>query len=242
MKEKAKVGDVVKGWKIVEIYLTKLGNQQVSMAKVESTLNDKKSEYRLTLLTNGQVGWPDRRRPDLIKKNTTHGLSKTRLYRIWKGMKNRCYNPKQSSYDRYGGRDIIICKEWQEDFLNFKKWADENGYDDTLTLDRINIDGNYEPSNCRWSTWGKQCENKSTRLDFEEYEAFGEKKSIYEWSHNDRCSVSTACLHYRIRAGWEIERAITTPSERGGQFNYKKFYEYVKKNNPDIIKQYLSSI
>jgi transcription elongation factor Elf1 len=88
-------------------------------------------------------------RENKIRSNTKHGLSNTRLYKIWKDIKKRCYNKKATAYKNYGGRGITVCKEW-EIFLNFYNWAINNNYNSHLCIDRINNDGNYEPSNCRW--------------------------------------------------------------------------------------------
>jgi hypothetical protein len=87
----------------------------------------------------------------IAKRNTTHGGTYERLYRILSGMKVRCYQKQDHAYPRYGGRGIKICDEWL-DYPTFKKWALSNGYRDTLTIDRIDTDGNYEPSNCQWIT------------------------------------------------------------------------------------------
>jgi hypothetical protein len=84
--------------------------------------------------------------------NFKHGLIKTRLYSIYRKMKNRCYNSGSEDYKGYGGRGIIICQEWLNDFRVFHKWALENGYADDLSIDRIDVHGNYTPSNCKWST------------------------------------------------------------------------------------------
>ena len=78
-------------------------------------------------------------------------------------MKGRIKYPSTNSYDRYGGRGIKVCEEWEKDFTAFAKWALNNGYSDELTLDRINPDGDYEPSNCRWTTWKQQARNRSKR-------------------------------------------------------------------------------
>lgn len=94
-----------------------------------------------------------------------HGMSGTRIYRIWQKMKGRCYykNDKKH-YPHYGARGIKVCDEWKDDFTNFYNWAMENGYTDELTLDRIDVDGNYEPSNCRWATLEEQSYNKRNTL------------------------------------------------------------------------------
>lgn len=113
------------------------------------------------------------------KRTTTHGYCGTRLYSIYNGMKDRCCNPKNTAYKNYGGRGITICEEWLNSFLIFKDWASNNGYADKLTIDRIDVNGNYEPSNCRWITFKEQQQNKQTT---HYYEIGGEKKSISQWA------------------------------------------------------------
>lgn len=95
---------------------------------------------------------------------TTHGQTigyrRSRLHSIWHGMKNRCLNPNTNRFKIYGGRGIRICKEWLNSFEEFYKWAINNGYDKNLTIDRINNNKGYEPSNCRWVTYSEQRRNQ----------------------------------------------------------------------------------
>ena len=101
----------------------------------------------------------------LEKCRTKHGYRHTRLYGIWAGIKRRCYNPHEKTYEYYGGRGIRICDEWLNDFEKFNEWAFANGYDENAkrgdcTIDRINVDGDYEPTNCRWVDMNIQAKNK----------------------------------------------------------------------------------
>lgn len=124
----------------------------------------------------------------------THGMTNTRIYKIYKDIKRRCYNPNCSFYNRYGGRGITICDEWLNDFMNFYNWSMANGYEDNLTIDRINVNGNYEPSNCRWIDYKAQARNRrNNRL----YTHNGETKCISEWAEITGIPYST--LSSRIK-------------------------------------------
>lgn len=94
------------------------------------------------------------------QKSTIHGLRHHRIYKIWDGIKQRCFNKNNCNYFKYGEVGITICNEWREDFLNFYNWSLQNGYKDNLSIDRINNDGNYEPNNCRWTTRETQQRNQ----------------------------------------------------------------------------------
>lgn len=146
------------------------------------------------------------------KVNFKHGFKNTRLYKVWDSMKKRCYNSNSPSYKYYGGRGITICDEWKNDFKSFHDWAFANGYDENAeymkcTIDRIDVNGNYEPSNCRWVTCKEQARNR-TNNRLIEYN--GEKLTLIEWA--ERLKIKYTILHQRIRKyGWSIERAFTTP-------------------------------
>ena len=122
-----------------------------------------------------------------------HGKTNTKLYSVWSGMIQRCTNCKASNYKRYGGRGIRVYDEWRENFISFHDWAMENGYEEGLSLDRINNEGNYEPSNCRWVTIKQQQNNMRTN-HVVEYN--GIKHTIAEWARI--LNVNHETLRYRI--------------------------------------------
>ena len=99
-----------------------------------------------------------------ISVQVTHGQTKTKLYYVWNSMRMRCRNPNTNNYHNYGGRGITVCKEWNESFEPFYEWAIFNGYKHGLTIDRINNDSNYDPSNCRWATYKEQAANTRKTL------------------------------------------------------------------------------
>lgn len=140
--------------------------------------------------------------------NKKHGGFGTRLYRIYRGMWQRCYDKKVSQYPRYGGRGISICDEWMGEtgFERFREWSYANGYDDLLTIDRINNDGNYSPDNCRWCTQKEQQNNRMCNVLLT---VDGETHTMAEWSDISGINVST--IKSRHNAGWNDYDIIHTP-------------------------------
>ena len=136
-------------------------------------------------------------------KPKTHGLSKTRIYQIWADMKDRCNNKNNSAYKDYGGRGIKVCKKWLTDFTSFHTWAIDNGYSDNLTIDRINVDGNYEPNNCRWSNWQEQANNRRTSRKIIIY---GEIKTAYEFEK--QYGIKAPLLVDRYDKGYRDDKLI----------------------------------
>jgi hypothetical protein len=112
------------------------------------------------------------------KRMKTHGGSRTRLYEIWCGMKKRCNNPSSNIYEHYGGRGVRVCEEWEGSFVAFREWAIDSGYSDSLSIDRIDTNGNYCPDNCRWATDVEQKNNMRTnnRITYN-----GATKTAAEW-------------------------------------------------------------
>lgn len=136
-----------------------------------------------------------------LNHEVKHGLSRTRLFRIWKGILKRCYDENNYAYSNYGGRGIRVCDEWlietdYEGLYNFYNWAMENGYSDELTIDRINVDGIYEPKNCRWSTYKEQNSNKRNNVYIE---IEGESKSLAEWA--EFTGIDIRMIHKRVKQG-----------------------------------------
>ena len=140
------------------------------------------------------------------RNHLKHGMRHTRIYNIWRGMRQRCSNPRCVNYKNYGGRGIKVCQEW-EDFQAFNKWAVGHGYSEELTIDRINVNGDYEPSNCWWITQKGQQNNRTNNRVLE---VNGTSHTLAEWSDITGISIST--IWARLKCGWPMERAITEPA------------------------------
>lgn len=163
-------------------------------------------------LRNGHTASCGCYKAEFCKENfTTHGLEHTRIYQTWVNMLARCFDDKNISYTRYGGRGITVCNEWKDDVQSFYEWSLANGYRDDLTIDRIDANGNYEPNNCRWITIKEQANNRRSNI-LVTYN--GKTQTMKQWA----CDVG---IPYQVvwqrmqKLGWSAEKALTKPVKKG---------------------------
>jgi len=138
-------------------------------------------------------------------KKVAMSVTYKKEYSTWVGIRRRCRDHKLVEYPRYGGRGIIVCDRWKSSFLNF---LNDMGVapSEKHSIDRIDNNGNYEPSNCRWATFNEQCNNRRTSK-FLEYN--GVRKTMVQWA--DEYNIHRSTVHTRLRLGWTIEKVLTTP-------------------------------
>lgn len=144
----------------------------------------------------------------------SHGQSGTKLYQVWKNMKNRCYNKFYTNAKCWNGKGIKMCHEWRVSFEVFAAWATANGYKEGLILDRRESAKGYSPDNCRWVTSSESNSNKGDNVNVT---AFGETKTLQAWSKDPRCAVSRTGLQHRLKLGYMPERAITQQRMKSNQ-------------------------
>ncbi|MFA5398120.1 MAG: hypothetical protein WC346_19060 [Methanogenium sp.] len=166
-------------------------------------------EVRKHDVKNGRIkscGCIRKNKPNSIK----HGLSNTKLYVVFKAMKQRCYNLNCKNYSEYGSRGIKIFEEWLNDYTKFHDWALNNGYKEGLYIDRINNNGNYEPSNCRWISNKKNTNNtrKNNHILYK-----NKTYTIQEFS--EFCKISRTTLVSRLKLGWNLEKIVNTKPSKG---------------------------
>ena len=163
-----------------------------------------------------------RTRKSSNKSGSRHS-DRNKLYHVWYGMKRRCENIKDTSYFKYGGRGIKVCDEWSNNFEAFYQWAMKSGYDpkapkSECTLDRIDNNGNYEPSNCRWANMTIQSNNRRNSITLT-YQ--GETHTVAEWAK--KVGLNHGALLNRIHKGWSVEKALTTPSSKGNRWFAERY-------------------
>ena len=139
-----------------------------------------------------------------------HGKTNTKLFNVWQSMKQRCYYKSNKEYKNYGGRGIKMCEEWKNDFMQFYNWSINSGYKKGLTIDRIDVNGNYEPNNCRWATQLEQANNKRNNILIT-YK--GITDTLPNWAR--KTGIQRSCLEYRYSHNWDIERMLTLKSKIG---------------------------
>lgn len=139
------------------------------------------------------------------RSHGTHHMTGTRIYRIWRGINKRCYNKNDRNYYKYGERGITVCDEWKGrgNFINFYNWAMSHGYRDDLSIDRIDVNGNYEPSNCRWATLKEQMNNTRTNY-FITYN--GKTMTMAQWA--EELGITYGAMCQRKHRGWSDEELI----------------------------------
>jgi hypothetical protein len=153
-------------------------------------------------------------REQLVARNTKHGRRHCRLYGIWLNMKQRCSSDKPR-YKAYNGRNISVCPEWKDSYIAFETWAYAHGYEDSLTIDRIDVNGNYCPENCRWISKQQQAYNKTNTRYFT-YK--GETKCVAEWAEyalNIKGINKHTFINRLYGLGWSIEKALETEVSNG---------------------------
>ena len=149
------------------------------------------------------------------RNHVTYGFSHTRIDNIYKAMISRCYCKSNIRYHRYGGRGIEVCEEWKNDKTKFFDWAFSNGYSETLTLDRKNVNEGYSPENCRWATQKEQQNNRSNNRIIE---LNGVSHTLGEWA--DITGIRLSTIWSRLNSGWSVEDALTVNPVKGhNQFN-----------------------
>lgn len=139
--------------------------------------------------------------------NKTHGMSKSRLYQEWASIKSRCLYKSAKNDTNYGGRGISMCKEWANSFIAFKEWAEKNGYNDNLTIERINVNGDYCPKNCTWIPRAEQAKNTRSclRITYN-----GKTKILSEWCKE--LGLDYKRTNNRIKKlGWTPQKSFETP-------------------------------
>lgn len=189
---------------------TNNGNLRVFLCKCSCGVE---KEILLGALRSGKIKGCGCMRGRHANRYSVHGQWDKPVYGAWRDMIQRCTNPNNAQFKNYGDRGISVCEEWMT-AKNFIDWAFRNGYDDSLSIDRIDVNGNYNPENCRWVSMQVQHSNKRSNIVIE-YK--GVKRTLRQWSKIT--GVNHETLRRRLKDGWDTERALFGKSQRGKKYH-----------------------
>ena len=200
---KSYVGIKINALKILNYYTKQQNRQKYFVCKCDC---GKRVDVRVANIVNNP-----QKSCGCYKYNLKTGLSRSRLYPVWKSLIARCYNHKNQRYNVYGARGIKVCDEWKEDFLSFRKWAYSNGYDESskrgdCTIDRIDNDKDYCPENCRWVSLSRQQRNTAKTIIFE-YN--GINKPLIDWA--EELNLPYPTIKWRYAQWGNVDRVLTQP-------------------------------
>ena len=196
------VGQKFGRWTVLEISKKIKGHGNI-LVRCKCDCGTIKEISHYTLLNGKSVSCGCLRKELLSNRENAHHKTNTKLYQIHAAMKARCFSKNHKNYKQYGGRGITVCDEWKNDFMAFYNWAMSNGYKEGLTIDRIDVNGNYEPNNCRWVTRKEQA-NNTRKNCFIEYN--NEKHTIAEWC--DILGITYSKLFSRLRKGLPLDKCF----------------------------------
>jgi hypothetical protein len=240
-RKQFEVGDIIGDRTIVEKYVLYKGKQNHTYCKIQcqcgnitdvkmSSLNFQSKKCHYCASTKRQIHNHEYRDREDYKI----------LYNRFKSTLSRCYNTNVKSYSDYGGRGIKVCDEWRNNFTKYYEWAIANGFSKEKSLDRIDVNGDYCPENCRFTDAKIQANNNTRNVYLT---AFGETKTATQWTEDIRCVVSSGILIYRIKNGWDSESAIITKgNSKRKAYNRYMFSKFVEENYPKILEEFLSKI
>lgn len=204
-------GDVYGRWTVIsEQYIRKSGHRAY-LCRCSCDKHTERYVDEQNLKRGKSIGCGCLTAKSARERFSTHGGTKTRLYRLWCGIKSRCYNPRNKRYADYGGRGIEMCPEWK-DFSAFSEWSYANGYDENLSwkecsIDRKDNNKGYSPDNCKWSNIYEQSNNKRSNVVIEHN---GERKTAAEWSR--ACGIDSHVIRKRLHDGKSVEEIFSTKS------------------------------
>lgn len=226
----ANFGDVFGRLTFIRAYLVRKYDQNIVMGEFTCSCNGERHDAVFSQVKHGRIKSCGCMRLKAgaksltlyNKSKITHGESKTELHIKWSSMKWRCDSPSNSGYANYGARGIRVCDEWRNSFESFKVWAIANGWKDQsgLSIERKDVNGNYEPENCELIPITRQSANQRSNRKLT---LFGETKNVADWARDQRCVVKPETLYKRLCYGFSDEEAVTLPIQRNRK--YKAFGE-----------------